>query len=96
MVYLSSEAGNNMTMSKQERANRRAERKAEREASAARSAAHRAETLAVVTAGKCPCCGATVRRNLALTGWWQCAQYGADGFRKDSSKPACSWQGFTE
>jgi hypothetical protein len=31
-----------------------------------------------------------------LTGWWQCSQYGAEGFRADSTKPSCGWQGFTE
>lgn len=36
------------------------------------------------------------RRNSSLAGWWQCAQFGAVGFRADSSKPACSWQTFTE
>ena len=49
-----------------------------------------------VARNKCPVCGATLRRNLSITGWWQCSQYGAEGFRADSSKPACSWQGFTE
>jgi hypothetical protein len=54
-----------------------------------------AEVKAIVTSGKCPDCGTGLRRNLALTGWWQCSQYGAEGFRTDSSKPSCSWQGFT-
>lgn len=78
-------------MTKQERTARAAERKAHR----ARMDAIHAETAAVVATGKCPCCGAGLRRNLSLTGWWQCEQYGSDGFRKDSSKPACGWQGFT-
>lgn len=52
-----------------------------------------AEARAHVKANACPCCGAGLRRNLALTGWWQCAQY---GFRADASKPACSFQCFTE
>ena len=72
------------------------ERAAERKASAARIAQQQAETRAVVATGCCPQCGGKLRRNSALTGWWQCAQYGAVGFRADSSKPACSWQGFTE
>lgn len=79
-------------MTKQERA----ERKAERQASRERIAAAQAETRRVVESGKCPCCGAGLKRNLALTGWWQCEQYGAEGFRKDASKPACGWQCFTE
>lgn len=54
-----------------------------------------AKVAAIVATGKCPDCGAPLRRNLALTGWWQCSQLGADGFRADSSKPSCSWQGFT-
>lgn len=54
------------------------------------------ETRAVVASGKCPTCGAGLRRNLSLTGWWQCEQLGAEGFRKDPTKPSCSWQGFTE
>jgi hypothetical protein len=48
-----------------------------------------------VATGKCPQCGAGLRNNLAISGWWQCNQYGAEGFRKDSTKPACSWQAFT-
>ena len=51
---------------------------------------------AIVATGKCPTCGAALRRNLALAGWWQCSQYGAEGFRADSSKPACNFQTFTE
>jgi hypothetical protein len=56
----------------------------------------RSEARAVVATGLCPRCGARLRRNGALAGWYQCEQYGADGFRKDSSKPACSFQTFTE
>lgn len=55
-----------------------------------------AEIAAVVSSGKCPLCGAGLRRNLSLTGWWQCEQYGSPGFRKNNSLPECSWQGFTE
>ena len=60
-----------------------------------RSAAIHAEVQAIVNEGTCPTCGATLRRNLALTGWWQCSQYGAEGFRLHSDRPACGWQGFT-
>jgi len=74
----------------------RKQRKAERQASADRMAAAKAEARAVVSSGKCPDCGAPLRRNLSLAGWWQCSQYGAVGFRADSNKPACGWQGFTE
>lgn len=53
-----------------------------------------AESRVIVQSGHCPQCGSTLRRNLALTGWYQCAQFGADGFRADSTKPACSFQIF--
>ena len=55
-----------------------------------------AKARAIVDTGKCPVCGAGLKRNLALSGWWQCEQYGAEGFRKDSSKPACNFQTFTQ
>jgi hypothetical protein len=74
----------------------RQEKMAARKASMERIAKAQAETRAVVATGKCPCCGESLKRNLSITGWWQCAQLGAEGFRKDSSKPACSWQGFTQ
>ena len=54
------------------------------------------EVAAIVATGRCPQCGSQVKRNLALTGWWQCSQFGSDGFRADSSKPQYSWQGFAE
>ena len=74
----------------------RKQRKAEKQRQIERLEAAHAEARRVVQSGKCPQCGSPVRRNLALTGWWQCSQYGAEGFRADSSKPSCSWQGFTE
>lgn len=76
-------------------AQKAAETRQRNAASKARIAAAQAATRAVVAAGQCPQCGAGVHLNLALTGWVQCDQYGAVGFRKDSSKPACGWQGFT-
>lgn len=63
---------------------------------AARMNALREAARQVVATGCCPQCGAKLRRNLALAGWWQCSQYGAEGFRADSTKPACSFQTFTE
>ena len=69
--------------------------KAEKAAEKARREARLAEAIAIVNAGKCPLCGRSLRRNLALTGWWQCSQYGAEGFRADSSQPSCSFQTFT-
>ena len=71
-------------------------RKAEREAPRARIDAAQVATRAVVESGVCPCCGSPVKRNLSLTGWWQCSQYGSDGFRADSNRPQCGWQGFTQ
>jgi hypothetical protein len=67
-----------------------------RKAHAAKMAAIHADTRRIVATGCCPQCGSGFRRNLALTGWWQCEQYGTTGFRKDDGKPSCSWQGFTE
>lgn len=64
--------------------------------SKARISAAQAATRAVVAAGKCPLCASGIRHNSALTGWVQCEQFGTEGFRKDSSKPACGWQGFTQ
>jgi len=70
--------------------------KAAKMAEKAKREARLAEAVAVVRSGKCPQCGCGLRRNLALAGWYQCEQYGAEGFRKDSSRPACSFQTFTE
>ena len=78
-----------------DRARKMAATKAERAASRARIEAAQAATRAVVESGTCPTCGAGVHRNLSLTGWWQCDQFGAETHRKDAAKPACSWQGFT-
>lgn len=64
-------------------------------ASKARIEQAQAETRAIVAAGVCPSCGSKVVRNLALTGWWQCEQYGAETHRARPSEPSCSWQGFT-
>lgn len=55
-----------------------------------------AEIGKIVKSGKCPDCGRGLRRNMALSGWWQCVQYGAVGFRAEADKPSCNWQGFTE
>jgi len=71
-------------------------RTAAQAASEARIKAAHEATQAVVASGHCPECGAGLRRNLSLAGWWQCEQLGADNFRKDAAKPSCSWQGFTE
>lgn len=55
-----------------------------------------AEVRAAVAANACPRCGRPLRRNRALIGWWQCAQFGAEGFRADPAQPPCDWQGFTQ
>ncbi len=69
--------------------------KAQKPAEKVRREARLAEAIAIVSTGKCPQCGRPLRRNLALTGWWQCSQYGAEGFRADASEPSCSFQTFT-
>jgi hypothetical protein len=71
-------------------------KRAAQAAQQARLEAARAEARATVATGVCPDCGAALRRNLSLTGWWQCSQLGAVGFRADATKPACDWQAFTE
>lgn len=50
----------------------------------------------IVKTGTCPDCGHKLKRNLSLTGWWQCEQFGALQFRTYADKPQCSWQGFTK
>ena len=69
-------------------------RKAEATAQAYRMEQERAVNRGIVAEGKCPDCGAALKQNLALTGWHQCEQFGAVGFRKDGSKPSCSFQCF--
>jgi uncharacterized protein (DUF983 family) len=54
------------------------------------------EARKVVATGRCPQCGAGLKHNWSILGWWQCEQYGADTHRKDPSKPACSFQTFTQ
>ena len=69
--------------------------KQQRTAEKAERDAHIAEAVAIVATGKCPQCGRPLRRNNSMTGWWQCSQLGAEGFRADASKPSCSFQTFT-
>ena len=54
-----------------------------------------AENQAIVAKGACPTCGRQLKRNLALTGWWQCEQYGSGHFKADQDAPSCSFQLFT-
>lgn len=65
-------------------------------ASIERMNAAREEVRRIVATGVCPQCGRKLKRNLSMTGWWQCSQFGAIGFRADPEQPSCSWQGFTE
>lgn len=52
--------------------------------------------VALAVKNGCPICGAGIRRNLSMTGWFQCSQLGAEGFRADATKPSCSWQCFAD
>jgi hypothetical protein len=70
--------------------------KAEIAAARGAQAERYAKARAVVATGVCPLCGGKLKRNLSLTGWWQCEQLGAPTFRKDPDKASCTWQGFTE
>jgi|GEM_PF-1369422 len=54
-----------------------------------------AEARAIVAIGVCPDCGAKIKQNLSITGWYQCEQYGAVTHRKNPNKPSCGWQTFT-
>ena len=77
-------------------AQKAAETRRRRAEAKARIEAAKAEAQRIVASGKCPNCGGELRRNLSITGWWQCEQFGAEGFRKDSSRPSCDFQTFTE
>jgi hypothetical protein len=72
----------------------RSERKAKKLVADERDRSFRRVAADALRLNCCPLCGKTVRRNLALTGWVQCSQYGSVGFRADDSQPSCSWQGF--
>ena len=78
------------------KAQARATKKQAAAASAARLEAIHAEVWQVVKSGKCPTCGRKLRNNLSITGWWQCSQLGAVGFRAEADQPSCDWQGFTQ
>lgn len=49
----------------------------------------------IVATGVCPDCHSKLRRNWALTGWYQCEQYGAVTHRARPNEPSCSFQTFT-
>lgn len=63
-----------------------------RKCTAERDAGRIAEALAVISTGRCPQCGEALKRNLSMTGWWQCSQYGAATHRADANKASCSFQ----
>jgi hypothetical protein len=46
--------------------------------------------------GTCPRCGCKLRRNLSLSGWFQCNALGAPGFQSGDGvgKPSCDFQFF--
>jgi predicted nucleic acid-binding Zn ribbon protein len=62
--------------------------------STAKRIARALEAQAIVDKGVCPTCGSPLRRNLALTGWYQCARFGEPAFRAPAFRdlPKCSWQ----
>ena len=72
-------------------------RAAARKLEAQKREASYAEAERIVATGKCPDCGNELIRNLALTGWWQCAGYASPGFRKPGHEndAKCGFQIFT-
>lgn len=84
------------TEQKADRQQKRAERKAQWAEVEKRIAENHATMRAHIARGTCPDCGGALRRNTSLTGWWQCEQFGAAGFRKDPTRPSCGFQGFAE
>jgi len=72
----------------------RANRKVQAKVNAERMKKVFAENAQIWSKGTCPTCGAKLVRNLSLTGWIQCKQLGAEGFREDSTKPSCNYQFF--
>lgn len=76
----------------------RRQKREQKTMSMARIATAKAEAGRVVATGTCPQCGTKLRRNLALTGWWQCGAFGRPDFRQPEccDLPDCSFQCFTE
>jgi NMD protein affecting ribosome stability and mRNA decay len=50
---------------------------------------------AIVQTGLCPDCGSKLKRNCAMSGWWQCEQFGSEQFRARPNAPECNFQVFT-
>jgi len=55
-------------------------------------AARNAEYRTILATGTCPKCGSALRRNLSISGWYQCEQYGSVGFRARDNDAQCSFQ----
>jgi len=72
--------------------------KAERQASLVRMRAAKEEANKIVSTGVCPECGAKLRSNTSLTGWWQCGRFGRDSFRLPEyrGQKDCGFQCFTD
>jgi threonine synthase len=54
-----------------------------------------AEAQAIVATGKCPKCGLPLKRNLAITGWWQCSRCTDYPEPEYAQYQKCSFQCFT-
>ena len=52
------------------------------------------EYMKVLAKGLCPKCGSKLKRNLSISGWWQCEQYGAVTHRARPNDPQCEYQLF--
>ena len=78
--------------------NKEASMKTSKKEHIARMNAIREANRAIVATGKCPDCGSPLYRNNALAGWFQCACYPCEDFRKPEYKgmPSCGFQCFTE
>jgi len=67
----------------------------QRAASKARMEVAYVEARLIVATGKCPRCGSPLKRNLSITGWWQCGQLGEPSFRTNPKGPECTWECMT-
>lgn len=53
------------------------------------------EAQKIIDIGRCPECGDSIERNMALSGWWQCANFGQRKMRNGRADNAdCGWQAF--
>jgi hypothetical protein len=74
----------------------RAAKAAERKASAERRIQSLIRNKAILVGRVCPVCGCGLRRNMSMTGWWQCNALGAVGFQTGDGigKTPCHFQFF--